>query len=141
MAPKKPKPNPLDFIIFILILATAYTAAITIPISSEYKDVYVKAVIEKPLIGSVKLAEVEVTAQPYTLISTPSMASILASGKVTLKAETDTIKTKKVIGEIYRTSEEEAVLVLKKVPLDENRVTLTVYEGTELADTMEVQIE
>lgn len=136
----KPQPNKLDFILIILLLATAYTALITIPVSSDHKDVYVKAVIEKPLAGSVKLADVEVTAQPNTFLSAPSLASILSSGKVTITAETASIKTKKVIGEIYRTSEADVTLILKKVPMDENSVTIKVYEDTSLADTMEVEI-
>ena len=144
MPPKK-QANPLDLILLLLVLFTAYVALITIPADSDYNDIHIAYTISKPLVEAVEFDNLEATVQPHTILGAPpALASILTSGitsgTVKISAETASTKASKTIGEIYRTDEESGTLVIRKVPLDETEVTMKLYEDSKLVKTEKIYV-
>lgn len=145
---KKVQPNQLDMVLAVLVLATVYVALITIPVSSDHKDVYVDITVKKPLVDNpltdednLEIVSLDVEAMPNTLLSVPKLGSILTSGRVKIVAQTSSVKGQETLGEIYRSFEKGARIVLKKVPIDESMVTVRVYENDKLIQSREVVLE
>lgn len=132
--------SKLDLVILLLVAAVIYTALLTIPVGSTTKDIYVDMGIKKPLVGNVEFTDTNAFAQPHTLLSVPAMGNILTSGTVKVTAQTASMKTQITVGEIGRASDTTARIVLKDVPINENEVTLKLYEDNSLAQTMKVVI-
>lgn len=119
-----------------------FFAAITIPVSDK-KDVYIDLKIQKELTGAPKLVQVSAQVQPSTLFEVPEfMGAIwgLQAGDVSVIAKTDTVSTKKSVGDVTTGFDAPAHLILKNVPTKEAVVEIQLYEGAELRETKVIAI-
>ncbi len=110
-----------DAILLVLALLTLLFGAMSIPISSTEKDLKVDLTIEKPLLGDVKIVDINIKEMPHTLITPPSfLASILTSDPVSVRLSSATTSSYSQVGDIYRGTARTVTVYLPKVPLSQS---------------------
>jgi len=133
--------NRLNMIFFLLIISVIYTLLITVPVNNNVRDIYVDVTITKPLVGDAAFTSLNVYAQPHTVLSAPALGSIISSGTVVVMVSAPSRSTQSNIGTIYRSFSTNSRIVLKSVPINENDVTVKLYEDNTLTQTEKVTLQ
>ncbi|MDD5453998.1 MAG: hypothetical protein PHW62_00660 [Candidatus Ratteibacteria bacterium] len=143
MASKQTYSNPnVTLAIAVLAILVLYFAAITIPFGNT-KDVYIDFTVQKEILASPKLIEVTARVQPSTLWESPGFLGAifgLQAGDVSVSAQTETVKKIIKVGDVTVAFDKQERIVLKDVPLSENKATLILYEGTTVKETKVIGI-
>lgn len=142
------KKKDINVILGIMLVTVLYLSAVTIPISSSTKDVYIDMIVEKPspditnwLNNDVRFNRISATSSASTLISTPEfLGALLSSGDIMVDAEAGGKRTSQTFGTISQLGTGQFKMVLKNVPNNENLLTLKLYENMKLVQTKTVEI-
>ncbi|CAG0948858.1 MAG: hypothetical protein OIN86_13035 [Candidatus Methanoperedens sp.] len=127
--------------IIILAILSVYFILISVPADSTKKDVYVTVKVYQSLTTKVEITNIEVMEKPATIIATPTyLADLIQSGSLKVVASTPSVSAIVTSNPILIYTSTDMNLVLKNVPVDENTVTIKLYDNNNLVTTKEVTL-
>lgn len=143
-------PIKRDLIIATLIILALYLAAISLPINSKAKDIYLDITVEQPLIPdlsfqrpNLKITNIDATVKDATFLTAPEFLGFLGiaeSGKIKLVSYTTSKKDTITADPITVTTSTTLRSVINAVPLSEKTITITLYDNNKLVQTETLEL-
>lgn len=139
-----------NILIVVFVLFLIYLAAVTLPVSSSKKDIYIDLSLYQPgtditwsglVAPPLEITNIDATIKTSTLLSTPTfLANILYSGNIKVVASTQSISSVATTEPVLVWTSRGIRIILKDVPISENTVSIKLYNDNNLIQTKVVTL-